>query len=102
MTAETESAESAVPKLVLFTTGNAPRSRRARNNLAAALESQGLESVEPMEVDLLEHPEQTVSYSVFATPALLRTDDSGGVRVLYGDLSDERKLLDFLDELKDE
>ena len=102
MNAENHSPESPVPKLILFTTGNAPRSRRARGNLAAALESQDLPSIEPMEIDLLEHPEQTVSYSVFATPALLRTDESGGMRVLYGDLSDERKLADFLDELQDD
>ncbi|MGK7295063.1 MAG: circadian clock KaiB family protein [Candidatus Wenzhouxiangella sp. M2_3B_020] len=100
MTVETRSPESAVPMLILFTTGNAPRSRRARKNLAAALESQGMDSVEPMEIDLLERPEQSVSYSVFATPALLRTDQSGGIRVLYGDLSDEHKLLDFLEELR--
>lgn len=96
MNAQTDSSETVMPKLMLFVTDNAPRSRRARRNLAAALARQGMESVEPMEIDLLEHPEQTVAYSVFATPALLRYTDSGEIRVLYGDLSDERKLLDLL------
>lgn len=100
MTASSDRAESQVPELILFVTGNAPRSRRARRNLAEVLESLDLESVEPLEIDLMEHPEHTVTYSVFATPALLRTDDTGDVQVLYGDLSDESKLSDFLDGLR--
>ena len=94
--------EIAVPTLMLFVTGNAPRSRRARKNLASALASLELDSVKPMEIDLLSSPDKTVTYSVFATPALLCTDDSGQVRVLYGDLSDEVKLRDFLRDLVDE
>jgi len=100
MTANNDRAEAQVPELILFITGNAPRSRRARRNLAEGLESLGLDSVEPLEIDLLKHPEHTVTYSVFATPALLRTDNSGDVQVMYGDLSDERKLTDFLDDLR--
>lgn len=99
MTARNDISESPVPELILFISGDAPRSRRAHRNLAEALESLGLESVEPLEIDLLKHPEHTVTYSVFATPALLRTDNSGNVQVLYGDLSDKNKLSDFLDEL---
>ncbi|HKL53757.1 MAG TPA: circadian clock KaiB family protein [Wenzhouxiangellaceae bacterium] len=100
MNASSDVSESPVPELILFITGNAPRSHRARKNLAEALESLDLESVEPLEIDLMKHPEHTVNYSVFATPALLRTDDSGDVRVLYGDLSDERKLSNFLGEIR--
>lgn len=94
--------ESPVPPLMLFVTGNAPRSQRARKNLASALESLGLDSVKPLEIDLLSHPEYTVSYSVFATPALLRTGDDANMQVLYGDLSDEAKLRDFLRSLRDD
>lgn len=97
MNAKTADSESSVPRLILFVTGNAPRSRRARSNLANALDALGREAITPLEIDLLAHPEQTVTYSVFATPALLRTDDNDGeVSVLYGDLSDEARLLDFL------
>ena len=102
MSSQADPSETAMPRLILFTTGDAPRSRRARDNLSAALSSRGLESIEPMEIDLLKQPEQTLTYSVFATPALLRTDESGDMEVLYGDLSDERKLADFLDELRDQ
>jgi len=100
MNVSNDRAEAQVPELILFITGNAPRSRRARRNLDEALESLGLDSVEPLEIDLMEHPEHTVTYSVFATPALLRTDSSGDVQVMYGDLSEERKLADFLDDLR--
>lgn len=91
--------ESAVPTLMLFVTGNAPRSVRARKNLAAALDSLDLDSVEAMEIDLLARPEQTVTYSVFATPALLRMDEDGQMQVLYGDLSEDTKLREFLRDL---
>ncbi len=100
MNETTTNGESAVPALTLLVTGGAPRSRRARANLASALETLGYASVKPLEIDLLAHPEQSVSYSIFATPALLRMDDSGAVSVLYGDLSDERKLLDFLRDIR--
>ncbi|WP_376695353.1 ATPase domain-containing protein [Wenzhouxiangella sp. EGI_FJ10305] len=53
-----------------------------------------------LEIDLLAHPEQSVSLSVFATPALLRTGEDGQISVLYGDLSNERKLLDFLGDIE--
>lgn len=99
MNASNQVSESPVPELILFVTGNAPRSRRARNNLSAALDALGMDSVEPLEIDLIEHPEHTTAYSIFATPALLRTDEAGDMQVLYGDLSDERKLADFLDDL---
>jgi len=93
-------SESALPTLTLFVTGNAPRSRRARANLAAALESLGKDTVSPTEIDLIEHPEQTVTYSVFATPALLKTSDDGDMSVLYGDLSEQDKLHRFLADIE--
>lgn len=99
MNANQTQGESRVPTLTLFVTGDAPRSERARSNLAAALASLDLEAVNPLEVDLLEHPGQSVSHSVFATPALLRTGYGGRISIIYGDLSDETKLLAFLQPL---
>lgn len=99
MNVETMQGESALPALTLLVTGDAPRSRRARVNLAGALKALDRETVTPLEIDLLAHPEQSVSLSVFATPALLRTGQDGGISVLYGDLSDERKLLAFLGDI---
>jgi len=99
MNEEISRPESPVPRLMLFVTGDAPRSVRARKNLSGALDKLELDEVTPMEIDLLDQPEQTVAYSVFATPALLRTDALGEMSVLYGDLSDEDKLHDFLQNL---
>lgn len=99
MNSSDERAESAIPILTLFVASDAPRSRRARANLATALEKLGQQSVSPLEVDLLERPEQSVSHSIFATPALLRTGRDGAINVIYGDLSDESKLLHFLADL---
>ncbi|MFU8878441.1 MAG: circadian clock KaiB family protein [Wenzhouxiangellaceae bacterium] len=99
MNSGNEQVESTVPTLTLFVTGDAPRSRRARKHLNAALETIGRDSVKSLEIDLLEHPEQSINHSVFATPALLRTEDDGEISILYGDLSDEGKLLDFLGKL---
>jgi len=100
--AESAPSESPVPRLILFVTGNAPRSRRARSNLARALEKLGFDTLAPMELDLLAQPENAISYSVFATPALLRTDDADGeMSVLYGDLSNESRLLAFLRDMPD-
>lgn len=96
MTDDMQGNESPLPVLTLFVTGDAPRSRRARANLDAALKSMGQDSIKPLEVDLLLRPEQTEHYSVFATPALLRMDDEGHRSVLYGDLSNREKLLEFL------
>lgn len=96
------SAESSIPSLTLFVTGDAPRSRRARSNLAKALKALTLEKVQPLEIDLIAQPEQTVTYSVFATPALLKTDKGGGVSMLYGDLSDQDKLHHFLADIADD
>jgi len=96
---ETEQNEIGVPKLILFVTGDAPRSRRARENLTRALKAIGLSDLQPMEVDLLSEPQETITYSVFATPALLRTNDRGEVSVLYGDLADAPKLRDFVRDL---
>lgn len=89
---------SAQPQLVLLVTGDAPRSRRARANLAAALEGAGLGEVEPREIDLIARPDQTVAWGVFATPALIKPTGGRG-SVLYGDLSDREALEHFLADL---
>lgn len=100
MNAKSTHGESGVPTLTLFVTGNAPRSRRARANLAAALKALDMGSITPLEIDLIAHPEQTISYSVFATPALLKTENTGEMSVLYGDLSEEDKLHRFLADIE--
>ncbi len=82
--------------LILLVTGDAPRSQRARANLAEALERIGLDPAATQEIDLTADPAQTLVYGIFATPALLRTSDTGEPEVLYGDLSEQRALERFL------
>ena len=49
---------------------------------------------------LLQQPHEGLTYSVFATPSLLKTDDEQGGSLLYGDLSDDDRLYRFLADLK--
>ena len=84
--------------LILFVAGDAPRSRRARANLAAALDAAGRER-QPREIDVLADPGAALRFGMFATPALVRPDPAGGApAVLYGDLSDRARLERFLAE----
>ncbi|SEL14007.1 circadian clock KaiB family protein [Halomonas daqiaonensis] len=85
--------------LILFVTGEAPRSHRAQRNLAAALDASGISDAPAREIDLLHEPQQAIHFGIFATPALMHIDASGNRRVLYGDLSDEHRLKDFLSVL---
>lgn len=96
MSAASSSNESPIPSLMLFVSGDAPRSNRARTNLEAALEAQPRETISPLEIDVLKQPEKTFTYSVFATPALLKIDKHKKVSLLYGDLSDDKILGAFL------
>lgn len=89
-----------MPILTLFVTGTAPRSQRARVNLANMLKQIHRTDVHPCEIDLLEQPSQGITHSVFATPSLLKTCSTGAVSMLYGDLSDADVLLRFLDDLE--
>ncbi|TVO62319.1 hypothetical protein FPL09_01005 [Spiribacter vilamensis] len=88
-----------MPRLILFVTGNAPRTQRARANLARMLEEIGRDDLTPYEIDLLQQPQEGLTYSVFATPSLLKTDDEHGGSLLYGDLSDDDRLYRFLADL---
>jgi circadian clock protein KaiB len=85
--------------LILFLTGEAPRSRRAHRNLTAALEAAGLGDTPAREIDLLREPEQAIDFVIFATPALMGIDKAGNRSVLYGDLSDAPSLALFLSTL---
>lgn len=99
MTTHSSTQESPMPLLILFVTGNAPRTQRARANLAKMLEQIGRGDLGPHEIDLLKQPQEGLTYSVFATPSLLKTDDGGGGSLLYGDLSDSDRLHRFLADL---
>lgn len=82
--------------LVLYLTSDSPRSVRARDNLAAAIDEHGLETLTIHEVDLVKNPSAAARHGVFATPALLRLGSNGTAAVLYGDLSNRESLNAFL------
>lgn len=96
MSQDAETMTASPPNLKLFVTGDAPRSRRARANLAEALEQIGLDPAAVPEIDLTAEPAQTLVFGIFATPALLRTSDAGDAEILYGDLSERQALERFL------
>lgn len=85
-------------QLILFVTGDAPRSRRARANLAQALTAADGTSPDYQEIDLTREPQRMVEYGIFATPALASVGPGGLVAVLYGDLSNETALHRFLQQ----
>lgn len=86
-------------RLVLLVTADAPRSRRARSNLRAALSDAGLMHLPVAEVDLIADPSQAVAFRVFASPALVWAEGAETAGMLYGDLSDRAALVRFLADL---
>lgn len=86
-------------KLTLFITGDAPRSRRARTNLQATLASHGLEIDEVTEIDLLKNAQAALDNGIFATPALMIEPEDGESTVMYGDLSETKKLHKFIGQI---
>ncbi len=85
--------------LILFLTGNSPRSLRARANLAKAVEEKANGRLAVRHVDLLQDTGRVAEYGIFATPALIHVRESGEPAVLYGDLSNETQLRRFLADL---
>lgn len=81
---------------MLLVAGDAPRSRRARTNLAATLDAEDVPRLDVEEVDVLREPRQALKLGVFATPALVWTDGDTALSVLYGELSNRQAVLDFL------
>lgn len=99
MSRQATTSKATAQHVILFIAGDSPRSRRARANLASALAHADMDENRLREIDLLREPDQAIAHGLFATPALLRTDDHGPCAVLYGDLSDRDSLMRFLDDL---
>ncbi len=96
MNTQSQTDNELLSQLVLFTTGDSPRSVRARTNLDQALKTLGAENIKTREIDLIQHPDKVLEHGVFATPALVNTNESGQSSVLYGDFSDMDRLKNFL------
>lgn len=86
--------------LALFLAGDAPSSRRARNNLLRALEDMGMHYHMVREVDVLNSPEEAIRSGIFANPALVYRGEDARAAIIYGDLSDQPQLRDFLVSLE--
>lgn len=86
-------------RLILFVTGDAPRSRRARQNLRAALDRLDLQGIAPEEVDVIREPQRALALGLFANPALVLVTADQRSQFLYGDLSDAERLDAFLEML---
>ena len=82
--------------LILFVTGNSPRSQRARDALRQTLAAEGHDPDGYREIDLLKQPECIVEYRVFAAPTLIHCVPGEETEVLYGDLTDPEKLIRLL------
>jgi hypothetical protein len=85
--------------LALFLAGDAPSSNRARNNLLRALEAMGMHYAVVREVDVLDSPQEALQSGIFANPALVYRGQDARAAIIYGDLSDQPQLQDFLDSL---
>ena len=86
--------------LILFVTGDSPRSLRARANLATAVEDIADNRLTVRHIDLLQDTSGVAEYGIFATPALIHVRASGEPAVLYGDLSNGPELERFLANLQ--
>lgn len=85
--------------VTLFFTGDAPRSRRARANLADALNALGVEAHRVREVDLLKQPQAALDHGIFATPALMLDHGDRDPSIMYGDLSEKDRLHQFVGQI---
>jgi len=85
--------------LALFLAGDAPSSSRARNNLLRTLDELGMHYDIVREVDVLETPQDALSHGIFANPALVYRSSDARAAIIYGDLSDQPQLRDFLRSL---
>lgn len=99
MNSGTDPDTGANTDLILFVTGDSPRSLRARANLAKSVKEIAHGRLSVRHIDLLQDMEGVSEYGIFATPALIHVRDNGEPAVLYGDLSNEPELQRFLANL---
>lgn len=100
MTRKSDRDTDADTDLILFVTGDSPRSLRARANLAKAVEEIADNRLSVQYIDLLQDTTAVADYGIFATPALIHVRASGETAVLYGDLSNGPELERFLTNLE--
>lgn len=82
-------------KLKLYVAGDTARSRAAVSGLQKLLDTAGLsDACELLVIDVLEAPQQAEADKVLAVPMLI--SDSPPSRLLVGDMSDSKKVLQAL------
>jgi circadian clock protein KaiB len=82
----------------LYVTGNSSRSENARKALKEMCDKYIAEDCEVDIIDVLEYPDIAEQNKVLATPTLIRRVPPP-VRRLVGDLSDTKKLKQYMDIL---
>jgi circadian clock protein KaiB len=89
--------DASVAELVLrlYIAGNSASSRRAEQNLHALRASLAQNAWEVEIIDVLSKPELAEQAGVIATPTL-SYEHSGRSRRIIGDLSDKKRILEFL------
>ena len=98
MNTDTLNKHTNTPQLVLFVAGDSPRSQRARLNLNGYLKQVDID-VSTDEIDVIDDPGKALEYGIFATPALMYTEDPVRQEIIYGDLSDTHMLQNFMSML---
>ena len=78
--------------LVLFVTGNSPRSERAVGNLVRMCDEALSDDYELTIIDVLEQPDLAEEANILATPTLIKMMPNP-VHRLFGDFSEPKKVM---------
>lgn len=95
-TSHHEAASQAGCEIVLFVTGESPRSKRARVHLERTIRDQSGHVKNFEVIDVLIEPTKMLDFGIFATPALMVRPCAGEACYMFGDLSDVAKLRELL------
>lgn len=82
-------------RLILFTAASSSQSNRAKGNIQALIDEHKDQDTLVASVDLLNPPEDAITYYILAIPTLLREEPEPAAR-LVGDLSDSQRVWKLL------
>jgi circadian clock protein KaiB len=82
--------------LRLYIAGNSPNSRRAEQNVMHLRKFMNAGAWKIEIIDVLARPELAEQAAILATPTLIYESLGGRPRRIVGDLSDTRRVLEFL------
>lgn len=82
--------------VILFVTGDSPRSQRARKHLETVLQDYPDLGQYYEIIDVLVQPTKLVDHGIFATPALMVKPPAGEASLMFGDLSNDTQLRELV------